>query len=148
MAKLFHALMKERKSFNSVWHKCSPQVSADFSRQRTLWSPYQDSIIYHIWSHGEYCGVRLVHCKIKKLTNLKNVNINYKTTKLQHGYHERFILNLYKEQRLNNYTIKKYCEYCFVDKLKQLDILCNSGHKHMAMAESSRPGITPDFSLH
>ena len=36
----------------------------------------------------------------------------------------------------------------FVDKLKQLDILCNSGHKHMAMAESSRPGITPDFSLH
>ena len=79
MAKLFHALMKERKSFISV-HLKSALTSLDREHFDPLTKIVSYSIIYGLMV--KYCGVRLVHCKIKKLTNLKNVNINYKTTKL------------------------------------------------------------------
>ena len=70
--------MKERKSFISVHLK-----SALTSLDREHFDPLTKIVSYIIYGlMVKYCGVRPVHCKIKKLTNLKNVNINYKTTKL------------------------------------------------------------------
>ena len=141
----FMLWMEERESFTSVWQRCAHLMSAltPLDREHVAPPTNPDSIIYVLMvKYGSES--HFVHCKIKELTNLKKpeyiyvkINYNMNTVKQNIG----FILNLYKEQRLDSYTIKNIVNTAFVRQ-----ILKKHNMKYMQFKSQY---ITPGhFSLH
>jgi len=66
---------------------------------------------YQIWSHGEILWSQTCSLQIKKLTNLKNVNINY-TTKYNMNTMKYWIYFEPEQGAKAKVTQLKCCEYC------------------------------------
>ena len=147
--------MQERESFISDWQRCAHLKSALSPLDREHFAPFTnpDSIIYGLMvRYGSESD--FVLSKLKELTDLRkpdpndlvSINYNMNTMKRNIG----FIMNLNQEQRLDSYTIRNIVNTAF-DRhtLKEHNIkYMQFRSQHMAMAQVSRPGITPDFSLH
>ena len=152
----FMLWMQERDKFSSDWHRCAHLKSALSPQDREHFASFTnpDSIVYGLMvRYGNETD--FVLSKLRELTSLRKPdpsdltsitsNMNIMKRNLV------FIMDLNHEKRLDSYTIRNIVNTAF-DRhtLKEHNIqYMQFRSKHLAMAQVSCPGITPEnFSLY